>query len=298
MPLSKTFCGTFGNASCESFQKQQQLTEMDLSTEVATRLTLVDREVLPFDPPGAKSAHATPPQHSEEKMPQLTKEMATAVSRALAQSDPNLVLSAAFKLRITQRDLATLQEGGWLNDEVINFYLSLITERSSGGAAELKVYSFSTFFFPKLRGRGSGRAGHSEVKRWTKAVDLFSYDLVLVPLHLGVHWALAVIDLKSKTVKSYDSMGQRHDDICSLLLHYLKEEHKAKKDRELDETKWTVGILKSTEIPQQKNGSDCGVFACKYADYIARGRPLTFKQCHMPLFRKLMIWEILNQKLL
>lgn len=28
--------------------------------------------------------------------------------------------------------------------------------------------------------------------------------------------------------------------------HYLKEEHKAKKDRELDETKWTVGILKST----------------------------------------------------
>lgn len=53
--------------------QQQQLTEMDLSTEVATRLTLVDREVPPFDPPGAKSAHATPLQHSEEKMPQLTK---------------------------------------------------------------------------------------------------------------------------------------------------------------------------------------------------------------------------------
>ena len=127
---------------------------------------------------------------------------------------------------------------------MINFYLSLITERSSGQAGELKVYSFSTFFFPKLRGGRNGLAGHSEVKRWTKAVDLFSYDLVLVPLHLGVHWALAVshifadkglgsaylsvsllylclfqvIDLKSKTVKSYDSMGQRHDDICTLLL--------------------------------------------------------------------------------
>lgn len=44
--------------------------------------------------------------------------MAVEVSGALTQSDPNIVLSAAFKLRITQRDLATLQEGGWLNDEV------------------------------------------------------------------------------------------------------------------------------------------------------------------------------------
>lgn len=41
------------------------------------------------------------------------------VSEALAQRDPNLVLSSAFKLRITQRDLSTLLEGGWLNDEVL-----------------------------------------------------------------------------------------------------------------------------------------------------------------------------------
>lgn len=77
--------------------------------------------------------------------------------------------------------------------KVINFYLSLVMERCSGEAAALKVYSFSTFFFPKLWGGGGGQAGgHAAVKRWTKAVDLFLHDLVLVPLHLGVHWALAV----------------------------------------------------------------------------------------------------------
>lgn len=129
-------------------------------------------------------------------------------------------------------------------------------------------------------------------------MDLFLCDLILVPLHLGVHWALAIIDLKAKTVKAFDSMGQRHDDICNLLLNYLQEEHKVKKGRELDVSKWTVCSLRPSEIPQQKNGSDCGVFACKYADYIAKDRALTFRQCHMPLFRKLMIWEILNQKLL
>ena len=46
------------------------------------------------------------------------QEMQMEVGAALAQKDPNLVLSSAFKLRITQRDLGTLQEGSWLNDEV------------------------------------------------------------------------------------------------------------------------------------------------------------------------------------
>lgn len=44
--------------------------------------------------------------------------MQQEVSAALAHRDPDLILSSAFKLRITQRDLATLQEGSWLNDEV------------------------------------------------------------------------------------------------------------------------------------------------------------------------------------
>ncbi|GAA6213353.1 sentrin-specific protease 2-like [Lates japonicus] len=297
LTFSKSFSGGFEDTQSVRNAKKQAA-DLDLSTEVATRLNLVDRET-PISLPDTHSAHTAHTRHIDEDIPRLTKEMAVEVSGALAQSDPNLVLSAAFKLRITQRDLATLQEGGWLNDEVMNFYLSLVMERCSSEAAGLKVYSFSTFFFPKLRGGGGGQAGgHAAVKRWTKAVDLFLYDLILVPLHLGVHWAMAVIDLKSKTVRSYDSMGQRHDDICSHLLIYLKEEHKVKKGRELDSAKWTIGSLRATEIPQQKNGSDCGVFACKYADYIAKGRPLSFKQCHMPLFRKLMIWEILNQKLL
>lgn len=98
----------------------------------------------------------------------------------------------------------------FLPSKVINFYLSLIMERSTGRAAELKVYSFSTFFFPKLRGGGGGLGGHTEVKRWTKAVDLFSYDLVLVPLHLGVHWALAV----SPTYDGYFCQVFFVDDYC------------------------------------------------------------------------------------
>lgn len=71
--------------------------------------------------------------------------------------------------------------------QVINFYLNLVMGRAEQEAGRRKVYCFSTFFFPKLHG-----GGHAAVRRWTKAVDLFLYEIILIPLHLGVHWSLAV----------------------------------------------------------------------------------------------------------
>ncbi|KAK2857439.1 hypothetical protein Q7C36_005358 [Tachysurus vachellii] len=271
---------------------KNRLLDVDLSVEVETRLNLKERETTAVCQTRAEPVFDTG-KHLEEEFPRLTKEMQQEVSAALAHRDPDLILSSAFKLRITQRDLATLQEGSWLNDEVINFYLNLVMARTEQEACGRKVYCFSTFFFPKLHG-----GGHAAVRRWTKAVDLFLYDYILIPLHLGVHWSLAVVDFRAKSVRSYDSMGQRHDDICNTILMYIKEECEVKKGKGLEILKWTVTSLRATEVPQQKNGSDCGVFVCKYADYIARGRPFTFRQCHMPYFRKVMIWEILNQKLL
>lgn len=36
------------------------------------------------------------------------------------------------------------------------------------------------------------------------------------------------------------------------------------------------------EIPQQMNGSDCGMFTCKYAEYITKDKPITFTQVGLP----------------
>ena len=46
------------------------------------------------------------------------------------------------------------------------------------------------------------------MKRWTRKVDIFSFDLILVPVHLGMHWCLATIDLKRKAVFYYDSSSR------------------------------------------------------------------------------------------
>ena len=64
--------------------------------------------------------------------------------------------------------------------------------------------------------------GHSALKRWTRKVDIFSFDLILIPVHLGMHWCLATIDLKRKGVFYYDSMGGDNTECLDALLQYLQ----------------------------------------------------------------------------
>jgi hypothetical protein len=44
------------------------------------------------------------------------------------------------------------------------------------------------------------------VKRWTNTVDIFSYDLLLFPIHSVDHWSLVAIDLKKDAYTYFDSM--------------------------------------------------------------------------------------------
>ncbi|XP_057647974.1 sentrin-specific protease 1 isoform X3 [Chionomys nivalis] len=238
---------------------------------------------------GKKSHELT---DSENEFPEITEEMEKEIKNVFRNGNQDEVLSEAFRLTITRKDIQTLNHLNWLNDEIINFYMNMLMERSKEKGFP-SVHAFNTFFFTKLK-----TAGYQAVKRWTKKVDVFSVDILLVPIHLGVHWCLAVIDFRKKSVTYYDSMGGINNEACRILLQYLKQESVDKKRKEFDTNGWQLFSKKSQEIPQQMNGSDCGMFACKYADCITKDRPINFTQQHMPYFRKRMVWEILHRKLL
>ena len=90
-------------------------------------------------------------------------------------------------------------------NHIINFYVKMISARAEVDKKTYRVvYSISTFLYPRLKD-----ADYSSVKRWTKEVDLFSYSLVLVPIHLKQerHWCLATIDMDTQSIIYYDSMG-------------------------------------------------------------------------------------------
>ena len=52
----------------------------------------------------------------------------------------------------------------------------------------------STYFFLNLIMRGY----EGSIQRWNKDVDIFTFHMVLVPIHLQEHWCLAIIDFRNK----------------------------------------------------------------------------------------------------
>ncbi|CAH8656651.1 unnamed protein product [Dicrocoelium dendriticum] len=83
-----------------------------------------------------------------------------------------------------------------------------------------------------------------------------------------------------------------------MLRSYLKNECEDKKGHPLPDLESWHLINTEDSVPQQENGSDCGVFLCTYGEFLSRNARFTFSQKDMPGIRKRMMYEILTQQLL
>ncbi|KAL0035371.1 hypothetical protein WJX77_003485 [Trebouxia sp. C0004] len=234
-------------------------------------------------------------------------------------------------VEMTEYDLARLDDGEFLNDTVIDFYAKWIQENLDKDI-QLKYHFFNTFFFKKLTEKStvkknlSGNAGrestpdsdaikaltpaernHLRVKSWTKGVDIFSKDFLLIPIHDALHWSLIIVchpglDFQSGERRPYilhlDSMqGSCHNlsVISKAIRTYLNVEWQRKLD-EQDTSSVPVGWVKehpgithnfepstmpgkTAHVPCQDNYWDCGLFVLAYLDFWTHAPPDQVELC-------------------
>ena len=75
-----------------------------------------------------------------------------------------------------------------------------------------RIYNFSTFFY-----YGLVTGGFERVQRWTKRNDIFSYNLVYIPIHINredyLHWSLVVIDIDKRSIFYLDSGSGKDNEV-------------------------------------------------------------------------------------
>lgn len=200
------------------------------------------------------------------------------------------VVGELGNIELTVEDINLLKYSRWLNDECVNFYMEYLYMRSKKNKDLPQCHFFNSFFYMFLFTKNG--YNYAKVRNWTKRVDIFSFNKIIIPVHLGNHWTLGVVNFDKKRFEYYDSLGDDSTPFFEVMRKYLNDEHNFRKKEDYDLSEWVDFIPQ--DIPHQQNGYDCGVFACKYADYCSRNKPFDFRQVDMPTIRKRIILDMLS----
>ena len=204
---------------------------------------------------------------------------------------------------ITRRDLLTLKGTSWLNDEVINFYMHMLQHRdiklSEQNNTMLRSWFASSFFFVKLLNDGNDWYEYNAVRKWTRKIDIFSADKVLIPINLtNTHWTILVFYMLLKEIHYYDSRSGNGDKYIDYGLRWLADEIMDKKGIAIDINEWTQ-YQQEVHVPQQNNGYDCGMFVLMCARAIAYNQPFSsYHQRDVQRYRSMIGRHILQGSLL
>lgn len=109
-------------------------------------------------------------------------------------------------ISINTEDYLCLGADQYLNDVIIDFYLKYVLMEFLTEEQRDKTHVFSTFFYKRLTTMNSkmrthdkdvkltaAQKRHDRVKSWTKNVNLFEKDFIVIPINEQSHWFLAII---------------------------------------------------------------------------------------------------------
>ena len=192
-------------------------------------------------------------------------------------------------------DYKSLEHDTFLNDIIIDFYLTYLLHKVLPPEERTLVHMFSTMFYKRLtsshkskakeeQGLSSAQKKHSRVKTWTKNVNIFDKQFVIIPICEHSHWYLVIIikpgqivfDAESRQKGDgeplflvLDSLGGGKSGAVENIRHYLEEEWQAKNPG-LPEVSFSKKEMKTVrpKKPEQENFSDCGIFLLHYVEKI------------------------------
>jgi len=241
----------------------------------------------------------------EKRKPLSVLEVSMSEMRCKFLAEGPSLLTLTFEsqhlphLQIDFDSFCSLQGSSDLKDPVINLYLALISARHES------VFCASTFFCESLSRRMSNL--YQANRNLGRGVNLFTYSLVFFPVHHQLslkkgHWSLIVVDMEAREIRSYNSTGTCDADLQHMqnLKKLLSYHFLLKAGVKMDPPHLAIKHLSFTDIPRQAkdNHHDCGVFVCKYAEYLSRKANLSFTQSDMGFFRFQIMLEIVNDKLM
>nr|CAD7441702.1 unnamed protein product [Timema bartmani] len=107
-------------------------------------------------------------------------------------------------IQINSEDYACLKADAYVNDVILDFYLNYLYLNVLSEEDRERTHIFSTFFYRRLTTNREASQGpdsllppakrrHNRVFKWTKKVNIFEKDFIIIPVNQDQHWYLVTI---------------------------------------------------------------------------------------------------------
>ncbi|KAF8400234.1 hypothetical protein HHK36_013531 [Tetracentron sinense] len=129
---------------------------------------------------------------------------------------------------------------------------------------------------------------------------MWKADRIYLPFNWNnLHWALAVLDPKKRTVYILDSLNfdlwEKYQIQLKAMVDILPSLFHAAGDAEaIYGEKWKVKELSCPK--QENNGHACGIYVLKFVDYLCSELPLDFSQANINYFRRRITLELFERE--
>jgi Ulp1 family protease len=131
------------------------------------------------------------------------------------------------------------------------------------------VVAISCSSFPlSLPSTAAGAYSYEAVAGWTRALDIFELDKILIPIIDNQHWIAVRVSMTDKYIQLYDPEAGNNTNAqlyFDQILRFLGDEHLNKNGGTalLEASSWCL-VLQDPQLPTQPNVYDCGVFVSAF----------------------------------
>lgn len=199
---------------------------------------------------------------------------------------------------ISNSDLVSLyaadcvsNEDKWLTNFVIDSYLQMVKSAAQNTTKCVEVFTWEEF--AKIVGKKPASTIAQKKEKITQV------DIILVPCNSpeSKHWFLLAVFPKFRRIVTLDSMSSA--TVKPTAQHAIEKmaTFLVELDSSIDIHKWEFYSSLPSDVPQQNNNFDCGVFVCSFARCLALGSKV-LTQPSINAYRTYMVLELQEEMIL
>ncbi|CAF1191597.1 unnamed protein product [Adineta steineri] len=164
-----------------------------------------------------------------------------------------------IRFDLSSDDLHCLNEGEFLNDNIIDFYLQYIYYEKLSADDREYTHLFNSFFYTRLTQKGNrdnpdicaAERRYNRVKRWVRDVDLFTKNYIIVPVNQNTHWYIVLIQNLNNVPTEGDLISDDEEDT-------IDDRLKSKKRRRSSRIIRSIGSNSTSSSPSPKPSIQLG----------------------------------------